>query len=194
MAAPAPPVSPLFAVALLAAVVACPPSPRSTGRTAGDRSRPPLATSTPPATRATVTTAATVHATTRLPTVHHLPCRRADVIVFDDATAPPVPATSGKAAGPVGGDHGGDLRWAEPGGGEGVAGPVGHPPGQGRLDQGDGAAAEAGPGHAGPDRPRRHGRLDGGVELGRGHLVVVAQRGVGGGQQRAQPVQVAGPE
>ena len=64
-------------VARLVAAVACPPSPRSTGRTAGDRSRPPLATSTPPATSATVTTAATIHATTRLPTVHHLPCRRA---------------------------------------------------------------------------------------------------------------------
>ena len=61
-----------------------------------------------------MTTAATIHATTRLPTVHHLPCRRADVIVFDDATAPPVPATLGQAAGPVGGDHGGDLGGPNP--------------------------------------------------------------------------------
>src|SRR5215211_6382724 len=93
------------------------------------------------------------------------------------------PVPSGQAVGAVGGDDGADLGWAEAGGGEGGPDPVLHGSGEVAGDQGDGAAAEAGPGHAGPDRPGGQGRLDGGVELGRGHLVVVAQRGVGGGQQ-----------
>src|SRR4029453_10640747 len=162
MAAPA---SPLLAAAV---AVACPPSPRSTGRTAGDRSRPPLATSTPPATRATVTPAATIHPPTRLPTVHHLPCRRADVIVFDVAAAPPVPATLGQATGPVGGDHAGDLGGAEPGGaqggaaaggGGGAAGPVAPPPGRAGLAGADTAAAEPARVRGAPAGPRRNGRL-----------------------------------
>ena len=161
-----------------------------------------------------MTTAATTYATTRLPTVHHRPVRSGDITILDAPGARPVPtrlgvglrptidelrpARPGRSVRPGGGrrrrDDGGHLGRAEPGGGERLGGPLGHPPGLPGAGQGDGAAAEAGPGHARPHRPRVHGRGHGRVELGRRHLVVVAQGGVGGGQQRAQPVQVAGPQ
>ena len=58
-----------------------------------------------------------------------------------------------------------------------------------RFDQGDDAAAEAAAGHAGAEGACGEGGVDGGVELGHGDLEVVAERGVGRGEQRADVAQ-----
>ena len=56
---------------------------------------------------------------------------------------------------------------------------------------GDGGAAEASPGHPGPECSGGQGRVDGEVQLGAGDLVVLAQGGVGGGEQAPDPGHVA---
>lgn len=61
-------------------------------------------------------------------------------------------------------------------------------------DQRDGGAAETAAGHAGTAGAGGEGGLDGGVELGAGDLVALAQRGVGGGYEVAEAGDVADGE
>src|SRR5437867_1442287 len=89
-----------------------------------------------------------------------------------------VPARSGHTSHAVRRSHGVDVRWAEAVLGERRADGAGHG-GDARLrKQGDGAPAESRAGHACAQGAGVDRRLDGEVELGTGHLEVVAERRV----------------